>query len=175
MREEEEVLTIEKSVLIGIAKNLLMVFAIENDIITPDDTYVKENLSDELVKLENLGSISYNKISSDEDFGKRKISQHFTKEISKCVNLNEWIDVNFAMPETYKQVLCDGTLDGERQIFAGWWNNVHNLQDWYCCPESMFSDSRQPKTVVNYWKHFPSKNYWMLPPRKKKKKNAAKS
>lgn len=70
---------------------------------------------------------------------------------------NEWIDVNFKMPETHKPVLCDGTLDGKRHVFAGCWESVRDHQDWYCFPETWCSCCRQPETVVNYWMPYPEK------------------
>lgn len=76
MKVEIEICSIEKSVLIEMVKNILFVFAIENDVVIPDDKYIRENLSDELGKIENLGLISYYKVSSLVEFGKQTNKQN---------------------------------------------------------------------------------------------------
>lgn len=64
MKVEVEICTIEKSVLIGMVKRIVTIFAIENTVLTPEDNYIKSSLSEELTNLENLGLVSYYNFSS---------------------------------------------------------------------------------------------------------------
>lgn len=67
----------------------------------------------------------------------------------------EWNEVWHKMPETYKPVLCYGTLGGTACVFAGCWDNARDTSEWYWYPESGSTSDKQPETVVTHWRHYP--------------------
>ncbi len=68
---------------------------------------------------------------------------------------NQWIDVKFKMPETSVAVICKGSLDGKKNVFAGWWDDAKDLTEWYCFSMDWCTSCHNPETIVTHWMPYP--------------------
>ena len=66
--------------------------------------------------------------------------------------MSKWIKVSDSLPKKEIPVICNGKLDGSKQMFAGM---LDTDNEWYCFPVDWCSCCRQPDTTVTHWMKYP--------------------